>query len=387
MRKIKTYNNISPIGLSRLPGDFYEVGPDVDSPEAIILRSANLHDEAIPESVKAIGRAGAGVNNIPVDEMTRQGIAVFNAPGANANAVKELVIAGLLLGCRNICQAWEYVAQLDADDAELSKLVEDGKKKFAGFELPGRTIGVVGLGAIGRSVANVCLSLGMEVIGYDPSLTVEGAWKLSSSVQRAKDMKEVLKASDFITFHVPLNEHTRDMISMETIGSMKPGLTVLNFAREGIVNEAAAIQALADGQMHAYICDFPSNLLKNNPKVIALPHLGASTREAEENCAIMVADEIRNYLENGNVVNSVNFPEVVMERGTDHRLAIANLNVPNMLGQISTFLADSGINISDMINQSRGDLAYTLVDTDVAIPAPVVDKISVIEGVLFARII
>ncbi len=387
MRKIKTYNNISPVGLSRLPADFYEVGPDVADPEAIILRSANLHDEAIAQSVKAIGRAGAGVNNIPVDDMTSRGIAVFNAPGANANAVKELVIAGLLLGCRNICQAWDYVNQLDADDETLKKRVEDGKKKFAGFELPGRTIGVVGLGAIGRSVANVCLSLGMDVIGYDPSLTVEGAWKLSSSVQRAKDMKEVLKASDFITFHVPLNEHTRDMINMETIGSMKPGMTVLNFARGGIVNDQAAVQALEEGQMHAYVCDFPSNVLKNNPKVIALPHLGASTREAEENCAIMVADEIRDYLDNGNVVNSVNFPEVTMPRGTDHRLAIANLNVPNMLGQISTMLADAGINISDMINQSRGDLAYTLVDADMTIPATVVEAIDNIEGVLFARTI
>ena len=387
MRKIKTYNNISPVGLSRLPADFYEVGPDVADPEAIILRSANLHDETIAQSVKAIGRAGAGVNNIPVDDMTSRGIAVFNAPGANANAVKELVIAGLLLGCRNICQAWDYVNQLDADDETLKKRVEDGKKKFAGFELPGRTIGVVGLGAIGRSVANVCLSLGMDVIGYDPSLTVEGAWKLSSSVQRAKDMKEVLKASDFITFHVPLNEHTRDMINMETIGSMKPGMTVLNFARGGIVNDQAAVQALEEGQMHAYVCDFPSNVLKNNPKVIALPHLGASTREAEENCAIMVADEIRDYLDNGNVVNSVNFPEVTMPRGTDHRLAIANLNVPNMLGQISTMLADAGINISDMINQSRGDLAYTLVDADMTIPATVVEAIDNIEGVLFARTI
>jgi len=387
MRKIKTYNNISPVGLSRLPADFYEVGPDVAGAEAIILRSANLHEETIPETVKAIGRAGAGVNNIPVDDMTQRGIAVFNAPGANANAVKELVIAGLLLGCRNICQAWDYVNQLDADDESLKKLVEDGKKKFAGFELPGRTIGVVGLGAIGRSVANVCLSLGMDVIGYDPSLTVEGAWKLSSSVQRARDMKEVLRASDFITFHVPLNKHTRDMIDMETIGSMKPGMTVLNFARDGIVNDQAAVQALEDGQMHAYICDFPSNVLKDNPKVIALPHLGASTREAEENCAIMVADEIRDYLENGNVVNSVNFPEVVMPRGADHRLAIANLNVPNMLGQISTLLANAGINISDMINQSRGDLAYTLVDADTTIPASVVEAIDAIDGVLFARTI
>ncbi len=387
MRKIKTYNNISPVGLARLSADFYEVGPEVNDPEAIILRSANLHDETIPETVKAIGRAGAGVNNIPVDDMTSRGIAVFNAPGANANAVKELVIAGLLLGCRNICQAWDYVNQLDAEDAELKKLVEDGKKKFAGFELPGRTIGVVGLGAIGRSVANVCLSLGMDVIGYDPSLTVEGAWKLSSNVQRAKDMKDVLKASDFITFHVPLNEHTRDMISMDTIGSMKPGMTVLNFARGGIVNDAAAVQALEDGQMHAYICDFPSNILKGNPKVIALPHLGASTREAEENCAIMVADEIREYLENGNVINSVNFPEVSMVRSTDYRLAIANLNVPNMLGQISTLLADAGINISDMINQSRGELAYTLVDVDNAVPATVVEAIGAIDGVLFARTI
>ena len=387
MRKIKTYNNISPVGLARLPADFYEVGPEVDNSEAIILRSANLHDETIPDTVKAIGRAGAGVNNIPVEDMTRQGIAVFNAPGANANAVKELVIAGLLMGCRNICQAWDYVNQLDADDNDLKKLVEDGKKKFAGFELPGRTIGVVGLGAIGRSVANVCLSLGMDVIGYDPSLTVEGAWKLSSNVQRAKDMKDVLKAADFITFHVPLNEHTRDMISMESIGSMKPGMTVLNFARGGIVNDAAAVQALEDGQMHAYVCDFPSNILKGNPRVIALPHLGASTREAEENCAIMVADEIRDYLENGNVVNSVNFPEVSMPRSTDYRLAIANTNVPNMLGQISTLLADADINISDMINQSRGDLAYTLVDVDIAIPASVVESISAIDGILFARTI
>lgn len=387
MFKILTLNNISPVGLEKLPKDHYEIDVAVPDPDAILVRSHKMHDMEIPASLKAVGRAGAGTNNIPVDKLSELGIPVFNAPGANANAVKELVLAGLLLACRDICNAWDYVRNLSGNDEEIHKAVEAGKKKFSGTELPGNTIGVVGLGAIGRSVANMCLDLGMKVVGYDPKLTVEGAWQLSSSVERAESLDALLPKVDYITFHVPLVDSTRHMINAETLRRIKKGVTILNFARDGIVDDAAVCKAIEAAVVKAYVCDFPNNLLINQERVIALPHLGASTREAEVNCAVMVAEQVRDFLENGNIRNSVNFPNVRMDRGTDYRMVVANANVPNMLGQISTAMAEAGLNIQDMINQSRGGYAYTVVDTDSPIPASVTDKIAGIEGVKMVRLI
>lgn len=388
MYKILTLNNISVAGLECLPRDRYEIASEIQHPDAILLRSFNMHNMDIPPSVRAIGRAGAGVNNIPVEAMSKRGIPVFNAPGANANAVKELVLAGLLMGARNLCQGWRFARELEGDDAEISKQVEAGKKQFAGIELPGRTLGVIGLGAIGVQVANAAHALGMNVIGYDPEITVQSAWQMSSDVEQATGVDDLLARSDFITFHVPLVEATRHMINAERLRSMKDNIVILNFARNGIVDDQAVVQALDAGKVYAYICDFPSNLLKDHPRVITLPHLGASTREAEDNCAIMVAEEIRDYLENGNVRNSVNFPKVYMNRyGEAFRLAVVNRNVPNMLGQISTTLAESGLNIVDMINKSRGDLAYTLVDVESAVGQACIDRISATEGVLAVRVL
>lgn len=387
MYQILTLNNISPLGLERLPADLYKVGPDAKNPDAILVRSAKMHDMEIPANLKAVGRAGAGVNNIPVPKMSMRGIPVFNAPGANANAVKELVVAGLVLACRHICQAWNFAQTLKGSDEELSKAVEDGKKKFAGYELPGRTLGVVGLGAIGRIVANTGIALGMKVVGFDPGLTVEGAWQLSADVKKARSLDDLLRASDFVTFHVPLMDSTRNSINAERLKHMKDGVVILNFAREGIVDDKAVIDALNTGKAYAYVCDFPTNLTKNHPKVIALPHLGASTQEAEDNCAVMVAEQVKDFLENGCIRNSVNFPEVVAARTTKHRFICANANVPNMLGQISEAFGQAGLNISDMVNASRGELAYTLVDLDAPIPESVRTRIASIKGVLMARII
>lgn len=387
MYKILTLNNISVKGLDRLPRDRYEIASEIQHPDAILLRSFKMHGMAIPASLKAVGRAGAGVNNIPVAEMSKRGIPVFNAPGANANAVKELVVASMLLAARNICQAWDYARGLEGDDAAISKMVEAGKKDFVGFELPGRTLGVVGLGAIGVLVANTAKSLGMRVLGYDPQITVQSAWRLSSDVQQARSFDDLLAQSDMITFHVPLVDATRHMINRERLSIMKKGVTILNFARAAIVDEAAVVEGLNSGQLNAYVCDFPSTALKGNPRAIALPHLGASTKEAEDNCAVMVADQVREFLENGNITNSVNFPEVRMNRTEGHRIAIANANVPNMVGQISTAMADAKLNIIDMLNKSRGDLAYTLIDVDRPLPEAVLDKIKGIEGVLAVRVL
>ena len=388
MHKILTLNNISPVGLEKLPKTLYDFGPDIEDPEAIILRSYKMHDMDIPESLLAVGRAGAGVNNIPVDKLTALGIPVFNAPGANANAVKELVVVGLLLAFRNICPAWDYVRGLDTSDASaMSKAVEEGKKKFAGYELPGRTIGVVGLGAIGRSVANVCLTLGMNVVGYDPSLTVEGAWKLSSEVERANSLEVLLNKVDVVTFHVPLIDVTRNMINDERVALMKPGAVILNFARDGIVDDSAVVSALNAGRIQSYVCDFPSPVLAGCDKVIALPHLGASTTEAEDNCAIMVAQQLRDFIENGNIKNSVNFPDVHMAKDAVNRLVVTHANVPNMLGQISTALAANDINIRDMINQSHKEIAYTLVDTDNVIPNEAKKAVRSIEGIKKVRVV
>jgi len=384
--KVLTLNNIAKVGLARLPNASYQIGNDVKNPDAILLRSANMHSGDIPASLKAVGRAGAGVNNIPVAKMTERGIPVFNAPGANSNAVKELVIAGLILGCRQICEAWDFAKTLEGSDDELSKAVEAGKKNFAGYELPGRTLGVVGLGAIGRLVANSAVALGMNVCGFDPGLTVEGAWLLSSAVKRARSLDEVFRSADFLTVHVPLSDATRKLVNAERLAAMKKGAVILNFAREGIVDDQAVVDAIDAGKVHAYISDFPTNLTKNHRRCVTLPHLGASTEEAEDNCAIMVADQVKDFLENGNIRNAVNFPEVVVPRRTDHRLVCANANVPNMLVKISEAFGKAGINIHDMVNSSRGDVAYTVVDLDAEIPADIVKTIAGTKGVLMARL-
>ena len=372
-------------GLERLPRDRYEIASEIQHPDAILLRSFKMHDMEIPASLKAVGRAGAGVNNIPVEKLSKLGIPVFNAPGANSNAVKELVIAGMLLAARNICQAWDFARNLEGDDAEINRQTEAGKKNFVGFELPGRTLGVIGLGAIGVKVCNSALALGMKVIGYDPEITVERAWQLSSEVQQASSVDDLLSRVDFVSFHVPLVEGTRHMVNAERLRNMKDGVVLLNFARSGIIDDEAAVAALDSGKLHAYVCDFPSNLLKNHPRVVTLPHLGASTREAEENCAIMVAEQVKDYLENGNIKNSVNFPEVFMPRNGGYRLAVVNENVPNMLGQISTVLADCGLNIVDMLNKSRGEIAYTLVDVEAEVGEDCLERLRAIEGVLAVR--
>ena len=385
MFKIQTLNNISVAGLNRLPRERYEIASEMAHPDAILVRSAKMHELPIPDTVKAIGRAGAGVNNVPVDAMTGRGVAVFNAPGANANAVKELVLAGMLLAARNIVQGWHFVRGLEGDDAALDKAAEAGKKRFVGFELPGRTLGVIGLGAIGVLVANAARALGMQVIGYDPSITVRSAWRLESEVEPALSVDDVLARSDFLTFHVPLTEQTRQMINAERIRTLRDGAVLLNFSRSGIIDDDAAVTALDAGKLSAYVCDFPSTLLKDHPRVVTLPHLGASTREAEENCAVMVADQVRDYLEDGNVSNSVNFPSIQLPRTEGYRMSVVNRNVPNMVGQVSTDLAEDGLNIVDMLNRSRGDLAVTLIDTDEPCPEATVQRIAAIDGVLSVR--
>lgn len=385
MYKIQTLNNISVAGLERLPRDSYEVASEMSSPDGILLRSCNMHSMDISDSVKAIGRAGAGVNNIPVDKMSERGVVVFNAPGANANAVKELVVAGMLLAARNVCQGWDFSRELEGADEEISKQVEAGKKNFGGFELPGRTLGVIGLGAIGILVANVALRLGMKVIGYDPDITVQSAWKLSSEVEKANSVDDLLSRVDFVTFHVPLVEGTKNLINAERLKMMKDNVTILNFARNGIVDDEAVSAGIKSGKVNAYVCDFPSNLLKKHERVITLPHLGASTKEAEDNCAIMVAEQVKDYLETGNISNSVNFPDVYMPRNGGFRLSVVNSNVPNMVGQISTALANAGLNIIDMLNKSRGEIAYTVVDVDSEITEATLSAIAAIKGVLSVR--
>lgn len=385
MFKVLTYNNISLAGLERLPRDRYEVASEIQHPDAILLRSFKLHGVPIPESVKCVGRAGAGVNNIPVAEYSKRGIPVFNAPGANANAVKELTLAGMLLAARNICSGWDFARGLEGDDETIGQTVEKGKKNFSGYELAGKTLGVIGLGAIGVKVANAALALGMRVIGFDPSLTVKSAWALSSAVTQAGSVDELVGLSDYVTLHIPFNEHTRHTINADRVELMKKGAVILNFSRSGIIDESAVSAALKAGALRAYVSDFPVKALIGHPGVILLPHLGASTEEAEDNCAVMVADQIRDYLENGNIVNSVNFPEVVMPRSEAYRLGVSNENVPNMVGQISSTLAEAGLNILDLLNKSRGDYAYTLIDLSADVPAETLDKIRSIKGVLSAR--
>jgi D-3-phosphoglycerate dehydrogenase len=383
--RILTLNAISGVGLKRLPAGRYAHGSQLQDPDAILVRSQDLHAMDIPASVKAIGRAGAGVNNIPVERMSKRGVPVFNAPGANANAVKELVIAGILLAARNLVPALRFTAALEGDDKTLHKQVEDGKKQFAGFELPRHTLGVIGLGKVGSLVADAAIKLGMNVLGYDPHITVDAAWSLPSQVRKAHSVEEVLRASDFVTLHVPLLDVTRGMINAERIGLMKNGAVLLNFAREGIVEDDAVLAGLAAKRLRYYVCDFPARKLQGHPQVVALPHLGASTGEAEDNCAVMVVDQVRDFLENGNIANAVNFPDVVMAREAPYRLAIANANVPNMVGQISTAMAQAGLNIHNMLNKSKGEMAYTLVDVDSAVPGGVCERISSIDGVLAVR--
>lgn len=382
---ILTLNNIARAGLERYPADGYEVGDDVENPDALMLRSAKIHDMEIPDSLLAVGRAGAGVNNIPVDRMSDRGIPVFNAPGANANAVKELVVAGMLLAARHICDAWHYVRGLEGDEQELTTAVESGKKRYRGFELPGRSLGVVGLGAIGVKVANAARSLGMKVQGVDPHITVEGAWELSADVAEAASLEDLFRESEFISFHVPLNDGTRGLLNDETLEQLRPGCVVMNFSRAGIVDEAAIIRALDAGRVAAYVTDFPSGALKRHPNVICLPHLGASTQEAEENCAVMVADQLRDYLENGNIRNAVNFPRLRMKRGGEQRLCVANYNRPDMIGQLSHALGRAGINIVHMRNESQGDVAYNLIDVEPRVSADTLKAIEAIDGVLRVR--
>ncbi|MGC1174866.1 phosphoglycerate dehydrogenase [Polaromonas sp.] len=383
--EILLLNQISANGLKRLPAERYSTGKDIALPDAVLVRSADMHAMEVPASVQAIARAGAGTNNIPVPAMSARGVPVFNAPGANANAVKELVLAGMLLAARNIASALRFVASLDTTRVDMDKAVEEGKKAFAGFELAGHTLGIVGLGKVGCLVADAAIKLGMNVLGYDPDITVDAAWSLPAQVKKAASVAEVLKNSDFVTLHVPLVAATRDMVNVDNLKLMRPGAVLLNFSREGVVNEASVLAALDAKRLAVYVCDFPSAALNHHAGVVALPHLGASTREAEENCAVMVAGQLRDYLEHGNVVNAVNFPAVVMARESAYRVAIANANVPNMLGQISTTMAQAGLNIHNMVNKSRGDMAYTLVDVESPVSDAVLDHLRAIEGVLAVR--
>lgn len=385
MFKILTLNNIAVAGLRRLPRERYEVASEIAHPDAIILRSHNMHDMEVPATVAAVARAGAGTNNIPVDALAARGVPVFNAPGANANAVKELALAGMLMGARNLCNAREYVKTLSDSGDGLKKAVEAGKKQFVGFELPGKRLGVIGLGAIGVEVANAALELGMKVVGFDPAITVRNAWQLSSGVEKEETLDQLFQHADFVTCHVPLIDATRNIVNASRIELMNDGAVLINFARGGVVDDAAALAALDSGKLHAFVTDFPTPELIAHPKVIALPHLGASTGEAEENCAIMVAEHLRDYLENGNVRFSVNFPEARLPRLDAWRITVANANVPNMVGQISTDIANAGLNIEDLLNKSLGELAYTIVDVNAEPSEELLDEIRSIDGVLALR--
>lgn len=386
MFKIQTLNNISKNGLGRLPSNLYKVANDVTDPDAVLVRSADMHGASPAASIKAVGRAGAGTNNIPVAEFSKRGVPVFNAPGANANAVKELVVAGMLISARNLNDALSFVGGLGAKD-DLHHKVEAEKKRFVGSELSGKTLGVVGLGAIGVKVANAARALGMNVLGFDPHMTIEGAWALSSDVAKAGSLNELFAASDYVTFHVPLNDATRGIFGAAALDAVKPGVVLLNFAREGIIDGDVLKKGLADGRIGRYVTDFPAPELLGNSRVIGLPHLGASTGEAEENCALMVVDQLRDFLENGNIHNSVNFPSIRMSRSGSARLCVANQNRPNMIGQLSHVLGEAGVNIAQMHNASRGDLAYTLIDLDSKATDSLIAAIGGIEGILSVRAI
>jgi len=381
--EVLVLNNIAQVGLKRLPAERYSVVKESKDPWAILVRSADLHKFEFGPSLRAVGRAGADTNNIPVAVLSKRGILVINAPGANANAVKELVLAGMLIAARNLGPALEFTRKLKKEN--LDKTVEDGKKQFAGIELPGHTLGVIGLGKIGSLVADAAIRLGMNVLGYDPHITVEGAWSLPSQVKRATSVEEILKGSHFVTLHIPLMEKTKNTVNAKNLELMRQGAVLLNFSREGVVSEDAVAKGLESGRLKWYVTDFPSEGLLGNERVIALPHLGASTGEAEDNSAVMVVDEVRDYLEHGNLQNAVNFPDAVMAREAPYRLAIANANVPDMLGRISHALGRRKINIHNMLNKSKGEMAYTLVDADNAVPAEVVDELCELNGVLAVR--
>jgi D-3-phosphoglycerate dehydrogenase len=381
--EILVINNIAQVGLKRFPAEAYAIVKESNDPQAILVRSQDLHKYEFGPSLRAVGRAGAGVNNIPVAALSKRGVPVFNAPGANANAVKELVLAGLLIAARNIAPALDFVKKLDHDD--LEKRVEEGKKQFAGSELPGHTLGVIGLGKVGSLVADAAIRLGMSVQGHDPDITVEAAWSLPSQVKRAGSIEELIRSSHYVSLHVPLGDKTLHLVNSQNIEQFRNGAVLLNFSREGIVAGDAVLKGLASHRLKWYVTDFPTGELLGHPGVIALPHLGASTREAEDNCAVMVADQVRDYLENGNLKNAVNFPEAAMPREAPYRLAIANANVPNMLGRISHALGRRKINIHNMLNKSKGEMAYTLVDADSPVPADAVKELADLNGVLAVR--
>jgi|TARA_B100000787_G_C16160703_1_gene281246 D-3-phosphoglycerate dehydrogenase len=385
MHKVLVLNNISPLGLKKFSKENYTISANENDPDAILVRSAKMHEIEIGKSLKAVGRAGAGVNNIPLQKMSDKGIVVFNTPGANANAVKELVISSMLLASRNICQAWNYVKNLPLEN--LKETVEDGKKQYSGSELPGKTLGIVGLGAIGVEIANAASMLGMDVIGFDPSITKKNAWKISSEVEDALTIEELFSKSDFISFHVPLIDATKNLLNAKRINLLPEGSVIINLSRDGIVDEDELIKALDSGKVKYYVTDFPINDKKNHERIIALPHLGASTSEAEDNCAVMIAKQIKDYLENGNIVNSVNFPDARMPRAGEERLAITHRNIPNMVGQITKAIAEEGANILDMINKSRNDVAFTLIDLENEIPNSVIENINRIDGVLTVRVL
>lgn len=386
MFKIQILNNIASRGLEQFPQNLYEVSSHFSDPDAILLRSHVLSENSITQSVKIVGRAGAGVNNIPVNILTEKGIPVLNTPGANANAVRELVLAGMLLASRNICQAWNYVHALKENSKEIDKKIEADKKQFVGFELMGRTLGIIGLGSIGVKVANAAIHLGMKVIGFDPTITVNRAWELSSQVEQARSVDELLKVSDFVSLHIPLNQDTKNFIDHSRLQNFKKGAVLLNFSRDGVVDNESLMEALKEKQLFAYVCDFPKEEFKNNPHVISLPHLGASTYEAEENCAVMIVNQLRAFFENGSISNSVNFPPVELSShwiGT--RIVITNLNIPNMVAQISSILAKEELNILSLVNQSRDQIAYTVIDVNSAVEEVLLKKIMQIHGVVKVR--
>ena len=383
--EVLVVNPIAQVGLKRLPAERFSLVKESKAPDVILVRSQNLHGMGFAANLKAVGRAGAGVNNIPVPELSKMGVPVFNAPGANANAVKELVVAGMLIAARNLAPALDFVKGLDRSANDLDRQVEGGKKAYAGVELPGHTLGVLGLGKIGSLVADAAIRLGMNVLGYDPEITVDAAWSLPSQVRKALSIEDLLKASDFVTLHVPLVEKTRNLINAKNLDQMKHGAVLLNFSRDGVIDEAAVLEGLAAKRLRCYVTDFPTALLIGRPGVVALPHLGASTREAEDNCAVMVIDQVREYLQHGTMENAVNFPDARMTRESPYRLAIANANVPNMLARISQAMGDRKINIHNMLNKSRDEMAYTLVDVDVPVPEAALDELRAIKGVLAVR--
>jgi len=387
MFRILALNNIADAGLKSFNPNKYSLSKDMANPDAILLRSFNMHDYPIPPSLQVISRAGIGVNNIPVDAMTKLGIPVLNTPGSNANAVKELVITSMLLACRNVLSAWAYAGQVSGTDNEINEQVEKNKSQFSGFELVEKTLGIIGLGQIGVKVANAATSLGMKVIGYDPAMTVENAWQLNPAVRQAENLEQVLTHADFVTIHAPLNEKTKKLLNAERIKLMRSNAILLNFAREEIVDNEALIAALNAGKLHYYVCDFPNNLFKNNPRIICLPHLGASTSEAEVNCAVMAAQQIQQYLELGHIKNAVNFPTVSMPASEGHRLAVINENIPNMVAQISSVISQEKINIIDLLNKSRENIAYNLIDINQPVTEKLLQGISAVKGVIRARAI